>query len=222
MGGAIPKQFLLLGGVPLLVHCLWVVEASDAVSEIILAVPEADRGYCRREIVSRFRFTKVTHIVAGGARRQDSVRHALEAVVDSVQLVLVHDAVRPFLTDGMVRQVIAKAAEQGAAIAALPMRDTVKRQEPGGLLTETVDRGRLWVAQTPQAFRVPLLREAHARALVEGFLATDDAQLIERLGQPVAIVEGGTQNIKITCPEDLTIGEAILAARNRRLPCATD
>lgn len=216
MGGTVPKQFLMLGGVPLIVHCLRVLEASDSVLEIILAVPEADRDFCRREILSRYRFTKIKHVVAGGTERQDSVRRGLEAVEEGVELVLVHDAVRPFLTGDMVRGVIAKAVELGAAIVAIPMRDTVKRAGADGLLEQTLDRGPLWLAQTPQAFRVPLLREAHAKAQVERFSATDDAQLVERMGHPVAVVEGSSENIKITRPEDLAIGEAILAARQVR------
>ncbi len=216
MGGTVPKQFLMLGGVPLLVHCLRVLENSPSVSAVILAVPETERDYCRQDIVSRFHFTKIKDVVAGGVQRQDSVRLGLEAVQEGVEVVVVHDAVRPFLTVEMVQRVIARAIEQGAAIVAIPMRDTVKRQGADGLLKETVDRGHLWLAQTPQAFRVPLLREAHAKAQVEGFAATDDAQLVERLGHAVAVVEGSTENIKITRPEDLAIGEAILAARNQR------
>lgn len=213
MGGTIPKQFLTLGGLPLLVHTLRVLEAEDAVHEIVLAVPEADRDFCLREIVTRHGFTKVKKIVAGGERRQDSVRHGLQAIGDSAEFVLVHDAVRPFLTREMIRRVLEQAAKHGAAVVAVPMRDTVKQVGADGLIQSTVDRQRLWLAQTPQAFRLSLLQEAHRKADLDGMHGTDDAQLVERLGHPVAVVDGSGENIKITRPEDLAIGEAILAAR---------
>ncbi len=213
MGGQIPKQFLALGGQPIVVHSLRVLNAAPSVREIILAVPEAERDFCLREIVASHGFKKVRQVIAGGAERQDSVRHGLDAMDAKAELVLVHDAVRPFVTTAMIDRVVARAAEVGAAILAIPMRDTVKQVDADGLIEATVDRGRLWLAQTPQAFRTSLLREAHQKALVEGKRATDDAQLVEWLGHKVAIVEGSTENIKITRSEDLGIGEAILAAR---------
>lgn len=216
MGGTLPKQFLTLGGVPLLVHALRTLEAEDLVDEIILVVPPADRDYCQREIVTRHRLTKIFKIVAGGDQRQDSVRNGLEVVSSRTEFVLVHDAVRPFLTGGMIRQVLEQAMKHGAAVVAVPMRDTVKQVGATGLVEATVDRERLWLAQTPQAFRRSLLQEAHQRAERDGVRSTDDAQLIEWLGQPVAIVDGSGENIKITRPEDLALGEAILAARARR------
>jgi 2-C-methyl-D-erythritol 4-phosphate cytidylyltransferase len=216
MGGGTPKQFLVLGGLPVLVHTLRVLERAKPVTEIILVVPEPDREYCLREIVTRHGFGKVARLVAGGDERQDSVRRGLAAVATEADVVLVHDAVRPFLTIDMVDGVIEKAAEYGAAVVAVPMRDTVKETQADGLIARTLDRSRLWLAQTPQAFQRALLEEAHQKALVAGFQATDDAQLVERLGHPVAIVEGSVENIKITRPEDLSIGEAILAARRGR------
>lgn len=213
MGGHIPKQFLVLGGVPILVHSLRVLESVPAVEQIILAVPDADREYCLREIVTRYQFTKVTRIVVGGDRRQDSVRHGLQEVGEQANLVLVHDAVRPLITRDLVERVIRRAGEIGGAIVAVPMRDTVKEVGPEGVIAATLDRGRLWLAQTPQVFRVKVLREAHRKAHLERFHATDDAQLVEWLGHPVAVVEGSDENLKITRPQDLAIGEAILAAR---------
>ncbi len=216
MGSGLPKQFLTIGGLPILVHSLRVLEAAASVAEVILAVSAEDREYCLREIVTPHGFTKVRKIVTGGEHRQDSVRHGLEGINDDTDVVLVHDAVRPFLTEDMVEQVIARAAQHGAAVVAIPMRDTVKQAGADGLIESTVDRHGLWLAQTPQAFRLPLLREAHRKALLEGLHATDDAQLVERLGHRVALVEGSGQNIKITQPEDLALGEAILAARKVR------
>ncbi len=216
MGTQTPKQYLMLGGLPLLVHSLRVLEASDAISAVVLATPQADLDYCRQDIVGRYGFKKVRQVVAGGAERQDSVRLGLAAAGSEAEIVLVHDAVRPFLTTSMIAEVVDAAAKHGAAIVAIPMRDTVKRAGLDGLIEETVDRKPLWLAQTPQAFKRTLLEEAHAIALRDGFRATDDSQLIEHLGHRVAIVEGSTDNIKVTRPEDLAMGESILAARAKR------
>lgn len=213
MGSTVPKQFMLLGGLPLLVHSLRVLQASPVVSEIILAVPDSDRQSCQSDIVARYKLTKVSQVVAGGAQRQDSVRHALQAAGDDLDVALVHDAVRPFLTEEMIERVVARARELGGAIVAIPMRDTVKVASEDMIIQRTVDRERLWLAQTPQAFRAGLLREAHEKAYAEGVHATDDALLLERYGHTVAIVEGRGDNIKVTRQEDLPIAEAIVAAR---------
>lgn len=213
MGGPVPKQFLSLGGQPLVVHSLRALQASPVVREIILAVPQAEREYCLTHIVTPHRFTKVTKIVSGGHERQDSVRHALAAVEPDSDIVLVHDAVRPFLTGRMIEDVVRAAVAAGAAIVALPMRDTVKQVGAGRVIERTVDRRPLWLAQTPQAFRRDWLEEAHRKAHLEGVHATDDAYLLEWLGYPVLVVEGSGENIKVTRPEDMVIGEAILASR---------
>lgn len=215
MGGSVPKQFLSLGGEPLIVHSLRILQAADTVDGIILAVPEADLDYCTNDLVRQHGFSKVTRVVAGGIERQDSVRHALEQVAEGTEIVLVHDAVRPFLTAQMVSDVIAMAEKYGAAIIALPMRDTVKEVGSDHVIQRTVDRRPLWLAQTPQAFRRQWLQEAHRKAHAEGFHATDDAYLVEWLGRSVMVVEGSGENIKVTRPEDLVIGEAILASRSK-------
>lgn len=215
MGSHTPKQFLTLRGLPVLAHTLRAIEAAEAVSAVVLAAPPADLEYCRQDIVEQYGLKKVVKVVAGGAERQDSVRLGLAAVGREAEIVVVHDAVRPFLTADMLARVVAAAEQHGAAIVAIPMRDTVKRVGADGLIEETVDRKPLWLAQTPQAFARNLLEEAHSQAAASGFRATDDAQLVERLGHRVAIVEGSTDNIKITRPEDLMIGEAILASRKK-------
>lgn len=213
MGGSVPKQFLSLGHQPLILHSLRVLQASPVIQEIILAVPHGDMDYCLKEIVAKHHFTKVTKVVPGGAERQDSVRHALEAVQNEVEVVLVHDAVRPFLTERMVEEVVSMARAKGAAIIALPMKDTVKQVGADYVIERTVDRAGLWLAQTPQAFRRDWLLSAHRKAHGEGVRATDDAYLMEWCGYSVSVVEGSGENIKVTRPEDLVIGEAILASR---------
>ena len=213
MGGSVPKQFLSLGGEPLIVQSLRTLQASPVVDQIVLAVPFADVEYCKDEIVSRYRFTKVAKVVAGGAERQDSVRYALTQIPSDTEIVLIHDAVRPFVTQRMIEEVVAAARKEGAAIIALPMRDTVKQVRTDGTIERTVDRTPLWLAQTPQAFRRNWIESAHKKAHAEGIRATDDAFLVEWLGYSVAVVEGSGENIKVTRPEDLVIGEAILASR---------
>jgi len=218
MGGAVPKQFRPLGGLPLLVHSLRVFQSSPVIDAVILAVPEAELRYCQTDIVDAHGFTKVAHIVPGGRERQDSVRHALAVVDERVDLVVIHDAVRPCITETMVSQVVEAAAADGAAIIALPMRDTVKQVGGDHVIERTIDRKPLWLAQTPQAFRRDWLEEAHRKAQAEGMAATDDAYLLEWMGRPVRVIEGSGENIKVTRPEDLVIGEAILASRTDRRP----
>ncbi len=213
MGGSVPKQFLALGGEPLVVHSLRVLQHSPVIHEIILAVPEADLDYCLTDLAVRYGFSKITRVVAGGKERQDSVRHALEHVPVETDIVVVHDAVRPFLTLDMVADVVEAARRVGGAIVALPMRDTVKQVGNNHHIERTVDRGPLWLAQTPQAFRRDRLLDAHRKAHADGVRATDDAFLFEWAGHPVVVVEGSGENIKVTRPEDMVIGEAILASR---------
>jgi 2-C-methyl-D-erythritol 4-phosphate cytidylyltransferase len=213
MGGSVPKQFLSLGGEPLIIRSLRTLQAAPVVDQIILAVPSADIEYCENEIVLQYRFTKVTKVVAGGAERQDSVRQALAQIPSDTDIVLIHDAVRPFMTQRMIDEVVAAARKEGAAIIALPMRDTVKQVRPDRVIERTVDRTSLWLAQTPQAFRRDWIETAHRKAKAERVLATDDAFLVEWLGHSVTVIEGSGENIKVTRPEDMVIGEAILASR---------
>jgi 2-C-methyl-D-erythritol 4-phosphate cytidylyltransferase len=213
MGGPVPKQFLSLGGEPLILHSLRVLQASSSIDEIILAVPATEMDYCLTQIVAQHHFTKVTKVVPGGKERQDSVRHALEEVHDDVEVVLVHDAVRPFLTERMVEEVVKKAWAKGAAIIALPMKDTVKQVGADHVIERTLDRETLWLAQTPQAFRRDWLLAAHRKAHGEGVRATDEAYLMVWWGYAVSVVEGSGVNIKVRWPEDMVIGEAILSSR---------
>jgi len=216
MGSDVPKQFLSLGGIPLLIHALRVFDAATGISEIIVVVPEEDRDHCRHEVLPPYHLKKLTQVVGGGPRRQDSVYNGFRAADPHSSIILVHDAVRPFLTVSLVNSVVESAEKHGAAIVAIPMRDTVKRVTSNQIIEKTLDREGLWLAQTPQAFRKALLEEAHHRGQSTGCEATDDAFLVEQLGHPVAIVTGSSDNIKITRPEDLLMGEAILNAKMGR------
>ena len=210
MGGTARKQYLTLGGIPLLVLSLKILQRIESIREIILSVPESDRDYCWREIVNPFGLGKVTHIVAGGQRRQDSVRNGLFTISDPPDLVLVHDGVRPFIEDTLVENAISCAEQTGASVVAMPIHDTVKRVDAHRVIQETLNREELWHIQTPQVFRYDWLVAAHKHAQNENWEVTDDATLIERMGYPVSVVEGSCFNIKITKPDDLIFGEAIL------------
>jgi len=209
MGLPVPKQFQELAGLPLLVHTLRAFQAVPAISEIVLAVPAAHLATAG-ELVSRYHLDKVSRIVAGGEQRQDSVRAGLEALSPKIELVAVHDGARPLITAELIVSCLQAAEQHGAAMAAIPVKDTLKAVSAAGLVTATVDRRQLWQAQTPQVARVGLLKAAFALAAKTGFLGTDEAALLEHSGQPVAVVPGSERNIKVTRPEDLTVARALL------------
>ena len=214
MGGSSPKQFLRLGGVPVLVRTLRILAGSRVVRGIVLVAPPAAVERTRR-LLARHRVPRVLAVVPGGAKRQESVWLGLQAVPPAADLVVVHDGVRPFITGTLVRDVVEAARRFGAAICGIPVRETVKRHREGFVET-TVDRGGLWLIQTPQAFRRTLLWEAHEKARRDGFLGTDDAVLVERLGVPVRMVAGLQENLKVTTPDDLARARILASARGRR------
>ena len=196
LGRRMPKQFLRVGREAILAATVRHFRRHPRVAAIVVAAPAAHVARARRLLGPG-----VT-IVTGGATRQESVRLALEAAPHGVRMVLVHDAVRPFITRGLVDAVLAAARADGAAICALPVTETVKRVREG-LVEATVDRAGLLTVQTPQAFRAEILREAHDKARPDGVAGTDDAMLVERLGHRVRVVPGVAANVKITTPDDL-------------------
>jgi 2-C-methyl-D-erythritol 4-phosphate cytidylyltransferase len=212
LGYAAPKAFVPLAGRPLIAHALEALAEPEEVDWVVPVIPaDAHERYarllgqlCHRE--------KLAAPVAGGPERQDSVAAGLAALPRDVALVAVHDAARPLVRPADVSRAIAGARRCGAAILAVPARDTIKRVREGRVL-ETPPRAECWAAQTPQVFRVELLREAHAKAEAEGRLGTDCAQLVEALGVPVEVVEGDPGNLKVTLPEDLERAERALGAR---------
>ncbi len=209
MGLPMPKQFYELAGRPLLVHTLAAFEAVASIAEVVVVAP-ADHCVAVEAMVARFSLTRVGQVVAGGATRQDSVRAGVAAVAPDTEYVAVHDGARPFVSPGLIEACLVGAEACGAALAAVPVRDTLKRVAGGGEVLATVDRSVLWQAQTPQVVRLDLLRSAYAACDADGFVGTDEASLIEHLGQPVRVVEGSERNFKITRPEDLRIAEALL------------
>ena len=204
------KQMLELGGVPLLIHTLKRFEACNAVDQVILVL-QPDLTAEVLGLISRFGLKKISRVVAGGAERQDSVYRGLQVLAEGeTGVVAIHDAVRPFIQPEEIRLVIERAAGTGAAIMALAATDTIK-QTRSGKVQRTLDRRRIYHAQTPQAFRCSIIRDAYDKAYQDGFVGTDDSQLVERLGRPVSVVEGSPINIKITRPLDLCLAEAILS-----------
>ena len=212
MGARRPKQYLRLGVAPILVATLRALARARSLRGIVVAVPAA-RVTATRRLLARARVPKVLDVVAGGADRQESVWRGLQRVPDDALIVIVHDAVRPFITAELVDRVRVAAAG-GAATCGMPVRDTVKRVADGAVAA-TVERAGLWLTQTPQAFTRALLWEAHDKARRDGFAGTDDAVLVERLGMPVAMVTGLAQNLKITTPEDLRTARAWVRPRRR-------
>jgi 2-C-methyl-D-erythritol 4-phosphate cytidylyltransferase len=202
------KQMIELGGVPLLVHTLRRFEQCDAIDQVILVLQPSLTTEVLG-LISRYNLTKIARVVAGGAERQDSVYRGLQVIKgETAGIVAVHDAVRPFVRPEEIRAVVNRAETTGAALLAQAATDTIK-QVSKGRVTRTLDRRRIYHAQTPQAFRYSILREAYERAYQDSFMATDDSQLVERLGHRVAVVEGSQINIKITRPLDLRVAEVI-------------
>jgi 2-C-methyl-D-erythritol 4-phosphate cytidylyltransferase len=216
MGGIVPKQFLYLSGLPLLVHTLQPFQNSPSVDSIILAVPGESVNEVRRNIVERYALSKVRHVVPGGRERQDSVRNALMHLDDEDEIVVVHDGVRPFVTDDLIKLVIDSAQKLGAVATGIEVRDTVKRVDKAGKIEETVPRDGLWLTQTPQAFKKDLLVAAYLQAYREGFYGTDDASLVEKSGVPVWMIPGDRDNLKVTTGGDMLHCERIMRGRKAK------
>jgi 2-C-methyl-D-erythritol 4-phosphate cytidylyltransferase len=209
MGGETPKQFLSLEGVPIFVHTLRKFVAAEAVREIILGLRPEDMDRAASE-VARERFEKPVRVVEGGASRQETVARALAEAPPETEIVLVHDAVRPFIDLHLIQRVTEAARKDGAAILGIPSVDTVKQVERQMILG-TIPRERIVLAQTPQAFRFEIIKEAFERAEADGFVGTDEASLVERLGLSVAVIMGSDRNIKITKPSDLPLARLYIA-----------
>jgi 2-C-methyl-D-erythritol 4-phosphate cytidylyltransferase len=204
-----PKAFVPLGGRSLLYYSLRVIAALDAIGEAVVTVPAGMEPRARTE-VERAGLEIPVKLVAGGAERQDSVRTALAITSAESEVVLIHDAARPLATPAMFAACLEAVRRTDGAIAAIAVADTLKRTDDR-TITATVARAGLWQAQTPQAFRRVMLIKAHDRAVRERWAATDDAELIERCGGRVEVVESSATNFKITTPADLEIAEALVA-----------
>jgi 2-C-methyl-D-erythritol 4-phosphate cytidylyltransferase len=215
MGLKKAKQFMDLCGKPILAVTLSHFQECNLVDRIVVAVSQDDVDYCLREIVDRYKLSKVFKVIVGGKRRQDSVRKGIEAVSDSCRLVLIHDGVRPLVTNGLIERVIKAANDFRAVITGLPVKETVKEADSKGRVLRSIDRGHLWLIQTPQIFRWEDIHLAHQKAIRHGWEeATDDAFLIEKMGIPVKMIEGEEDNIKVTTPQDLDMARFLMSKKS--------
>lgn len=217
MRASINKQYLELRGMPIVARTISFFERSSLIDAIYLVIPAEEIPYCREHIVEAFGFKKIIGIVPGGRERQNSVMNGLKAMQGSVSendVIIIHDGVRPLINEDMLIESINTAVAHDGAIVAVPVKDTIK-EACDGFVTATPSREFLWQAQTPQSFRFKKIFSAHISAESDGFLGTDDASLIERIGGKIKIVEGDYHNIKITTPEDLILAETFLVALER-------
>ncbi|MCU0589986.1 MAG: 2-C-methyl-D-erythritol 4-phosphate cytidylyltransferase [Desulfobacterales bacterium] len=223
----LPKQYVALAGVPILIRTLRAFDECDVIDRLIVAVPPEDIAFVRDTIIGPAGLCKSVSVIAGGPRRQDSVFNGLATIPLEASLVVIHDAVRPLVTGEVITACVDAARRYGACIAALPVWDTLKRISDSGCIEATLPRERVWMAQTPQVFRLDLIRAAHERAHREEVPVTDDASMVERMGAAVHVVPGSQRNIKITTLEDLDLAAALLGAPeassgNQRNPVAAD
>ena len=209
MGGATPKQFLSLEGVPVFIHTLRKFVASEAVDGIILGLRPEDMERARID-VDREHYEKTVTLVEGGVSRQETVARALAEVPTATEIVLVHDAVRPFIDLHLIQHVVEAARKVGAALLGIPSVDTVKQVERQMILG-TIPRERIVLAQTPQAFRYEVIKEAFDRAAADGYYGTDESSLVEHCGFNVTVIMGSDRNIKITKPSDLPLARLYIA-----------
>ena len=221
MGAEMPKQFLELDGTPIVIHSLRRIASCAQVTDIIVAT-RADEVARLEERIAKEKFKQTVRVVRGGDSRQDSVAAALAEVPKDAEIVLVHDAVRPFVTTEQIARVIEEARRCQAAILGIPAMDTVKEvkraslPEDVALITGTIPRERVVLAQTPQAFATKLLKEAFARAQVDGVNASDEAGLVERIGHDVHVVLGSERNMKITRPADMELARFYLESERKK------
>lgn len=211
MNSSVQKQFLEIGGKPLIYYSLKCFQESSLIRDIILVTGEEFVSYCKKEIVNKYGFTKIKRVIAGGKERYDSVYQGLLACEDS-EYVLIHDGARPFITQEILERGMEGVKETGACVIGMPSKDTVKISDEDGFVQETPDRNTVWTVQTPQIFSYPLIRVAHDK-IRQGNMSgiTDDAMVVEQeSGARIRLVKGSYMNIKITTPEDLDVAEKFL------------
>lgn len=204
------KQYLLLDGVPVLVHTLKVFQGSPKIDEIFLIVPEDDIEFARQFIVEKYGISKVSRILAGGKERQDSVRNGINAVINDHDIVVIHDGVRPFVSEELVHSAIIEASKEDAVTVGVPVKDTIKSVDDHARVRETLNRSGLWLTQTPQVFKRDVIKKAYEVAYKDNYYGTDDASLVERLGINVKMICGSYDNIKITTKDDIVLAEGLI------------
>lgn len=215
MGTGTRKQYLLLGGKPIISHTLLKFDKAASIHQLVLVVPQKDLDVVKKDIIPSLNLSTPVHLTAGGKTRQDSVYQGLLRIEDLDGIVAIHDGVRPFISPHEIDQCVQGARAGGACIMGIPITDTIKQSHGNNRVKRTIDRNHLWLAQTPQAFQYQMIRRAYESAREDGVAATDDAMLVERMGEPVTLLLGNRRNIKITTPEDLLLADAFLKIRSR-------
>ena len=213
MQESLSKQYLLLNGIPVLVHTLRVFQFSPLIQDILLVVPADDIEFVKKSIVQKYCISKVSQVLPGGKERQDSVKNGLDAVSDDYDVVVIHDGVRPFVSEDVIRLSVLEAFKEEAVTTGVPVKDTVKMIDQNGWIMETLNRNCLWLTQTPQAFKLKTIKEAYRLAYEDHYYGTDDAGLVERIGMQVKMLPGCYENIKITTKEDLLFAESLITSQ---------
>ena len=205
------KQFMELGGIPVLTRTLKVFDSCKRIDEIIIVMNRELIENCKNEIIEPYNIMKNVKIVPGGKERGDSVLNGLKAIDNETGIVVIHDGARPFVTEEIIVNSIEDALSFGGSCVAVKAKDTIKQSGEGGFISHTLDRSSLWMVQTPQTFKKELLEKAYEKATLDGFSGTDDCSVVERMGVEIKLTKGSYKNIKITTMEDIAIGEAFLA-----------
>lgn len=209
LGKKIPKPYLNMGGKTILEHTLLKFSSLSELREIVVSTSPDYMELTKEKLAELFP-GRITRVVQGGAERQDSIRNALNSLTSNAEAIAVHDAVRPFIETAVIRLCLEEALSRGAAIIAVPVKDTIKVSDMDQVIRSTPNRKTLWQAQTPQIFRTSVLINAYEAAVEENFLGTDDSSLVENIGHPVHLIEGNRENFKITYPLDLKLAEWLL------------
>ena len=203
------KQFLDLKQKPILAHTIEKFESCDIIDEVVLGIKEDYRQHVEQNIIKKYGYKKIRAITQGGTTRQDTVHKALEELPGDCDIVLIHDGVRPFISVEDIEKVVEVTTQKNAAVLAVPVKETIKQIEDGAVKA-TLDRSKLYTIQTPQCFKPDILLRAYEKAIKENIVSTDDAALVECLGEKVYIVEGSYKNIKITTPEDMVYARHLI------------
>ena len=210
MNSRISKPFIPVSGKPILAYTIDKFEKCKSIDKIYLIVSPEEKEICHKNIILKYNFSKVQELVDGGDTRQDSIYNGLKALDRDTDIVVIHDGARPLVEETIIQDSIEKAQKYGAAIAAIPIKDTVKKSDNNFYISKTLNREEIWRAQTPQTFKYDIILPAYHQAYKDKYLATDDAAIVEKYGHKVKLIIGPEENIKITTPFDLIVAEVFL------------
>jgi len=210
MNSKIGKPFIPIFGKPILSYTLEKFEKCPLIDEVYLVVAKNEKDYCWKNVIVKYHLKKVQKLISGGNTRQESVFNGLRSVKKNTDIIVIHDGARPFIHESIIKKSISVADKDGAAVTAAPLKDTLKQVKEDFLIHSTLDRAKIWRAQTPQTFKYKLIMSVYQQAWKDGFTATDDSAILERYGHVVRLIIGSEENIKITSPFDIFIAESIL------------